>query len=334
MRIFNYQKICQDLLKDLPERQKEVILRRFGLAPKEGPGGGKRETLEAIGRDFGITRERVRQIVEDGFLKIKPKIVKYQKVFQYFSRYLKKCGGLRKEEILLRELGGKNQRAQIYFLLTIGENFERFGDNEDFYSFWTLNLNSFKVAKDIIENFFNKLREIDKPLSLKEPERKVLSKIKNPVLASYLEISKKILRNSDGLYGLSDWPEINPRGVKDKAYLVFKKLGKPLHFNEAAKLIEGALVQTVHNELIKDPRFVLVGRGIYALKEWGYTPGQVKDVISKILKENGPLTQSEILERVLRQRLVRENTILLNLSNKKHFLRNSQGKYKINPEIA
>jgi len=334
MKIFNYQKICQDLLKDLPERQKEVILRRFGLAPYGGPGEGKRETLEVIGRDFGITRERVRQIEENSFLKIKPKIVKYQKVFQYFSQYLKKCGGLRKEKTLLKELDGKKQKAQIYFLLTVGENFERFGDNEDFYSFWTLNLNSFKAAKDVIEKFFNKLREINKPLSLKELERKVLSKIKNPVLTSYLEISKKILRNSDGLYGLSDWPEINPRGVKDKAYLVFKKTDKPLHFNEVAKLIEGALAQTVHNELIKDPRFVLVGRGIYALKEWGYEPGQVKDVISKILKEDGPLTQSEILERVLRQRLVRENTILLNLSNKKYFLRNSQGKYKINPEIA
>jgi hypothetical protein len=69
------------------------------------------------------------------------------------------------------------------------------------------------------------------------------------------------------------------------------------------------------------------------LREWGYEPGQVKDVIIKILKENGPLTKKEILERVLKQRLVKENTILLNLNNKKYFLKDSQGKYKINPEI-
>jgi len=129
---------------------------------------------------------------------------------------------------------------------------------------------------------------------------------------------------------LLDWPEINPRGVKDKAYIVFKKIGKPLHFDEVARLIEGSLVQTVHNELIKDPRFVLVGRGIYALEEWGYFPGQVKDVILKILKEEGkPLTKEEILEKVRKQRLVKENTVFLNLSNKKHFLRNSQGKYEV-----
>jgi len=342
MKIFNYQKICQDLLKDLPERQKEVILRRFALALHLGSGGGERETLEAIGRDFAITRERVRQIEEDGFLKIKPKIAKYQKVFQYFSQYFKRYGGLRKEEILLRELGGKKQRAQIYFLLTISERFERFGEDEDFHSFWAINSDFFKAAKNIIDILSAKLREIGRPLSLKEMS--LFFSLANPVLTCYLEISKKIQKvdermfistlrstraNEEGLFGLKDWPEINPRGVKDRAYLVFKKLDKPLHFKEVAKSIEDTLIQTVHNELIKDPRFVLVGRGIYALKEWGYEPGQVKDVIAKILKEDGPLTQEEILERVLKQRLVKENTVLLNLSNKKHFLRTPQGKYTI-----
>ncbi|MDI6602747.1 MAG: sigma factor-like helix-turn-helix DNA-binding protein [Patescibacteria group bacterium] len=323
MKVFNYQKICQELFKDLSERQKEIILRRFGLPPHQGFGERKRETLEAIGRDFGITRERVRQIEKAGFLKIKPKIVKYQKVFQYFSQYLKKYGGLRKEEILLTDLGGKKQRAQIYFLLTISENFVRFGEDKDFYSFWAINSDFFKAAKNTIEVLSEKLRKIGRPLSLKELG----------VLGSYLEISKKILQNADGLYGLKDWPEINPRGVKDKAYLVFKKLGKPLHFKEITKFIEGSLSQTVHNELIKDPRFVLVGRGIYALKEWGYERGQVKDVIAKILKENGPLTKSEILERVLKQRLVKENTILINLNNKKYFLKDAKGRYQLKTAI-
>ena len=86
--------------------------------------------------------------------------------------------------------------------------------------------------------------------------------------------------------------------------------------------------QTVHNELIKDPRFVLVGRGLYALKEWGYEEGQVKDVILKILKEaRKPLPKEEILAGVLKQRMVKENTVLLNLNNKKYFLKTPEGKY-------
>lgn len=320
MKPFNYQKICRELLKDLPARQKEVISRRFGL------NGTEKETLEFIGQSFGITRERVRQIEKDGFLKMKPRVAQYQKVFQFFAQYLKKCGGLKKEAILLEDLAGKKQKAQVYFLLTISGNFTRFGENEDFYSFWAVDKNSLDLAKKIIGTLFNKLKEAGKPLNLKE----LISFLAfQGSILEYLEISKKILRNSEGLYGLRDWPEINPRGVKDKAYLVFKKMQKPLHFNEVAKLIEGALTQTVHNELIKDPRFVLVGRGVYALKEWGYEPGQVKDVISRILKTAGPLTQSEILERVFKQRLVKESTILLNLANKKYFLRNPQGKYQI-----
>lgn len=303
----------------MPQKQKEIILRRFGLK------NGKKETLEAIGKDFGITRERVRQIEEDGFLKIKPKIGSYQKAFQSFKQYFRKYGGFKKEEILLKELGGKKYQPQISFLLTVSDDFNKFSESADFYSFWSIDKKSLDSFKNVTGTVYQELKKVGRPVSLKELGSFSGAKF----LPSYLEISKKFLKNLGGLYGLKDWPEINPKGVKDKAYLVFKKIGKPLHFNKVAKLIDGALIQTVHNELIKDPRFVLVGRGIYALKEWGYEPGQVKDIIAKILKEDGPLTQDEILKRVSKQRLVKENTILLNLSNKRNFLRDSQGRYKV-----
>jgi hypothetical protein len=336
--MFNYQKICLDLLKDLPQKQKEIILRRFGLkrpgVPAEGVSGRypERATLESIGQDFSITRERVRQIEEDGLEKVKPKGKKYQKIFQYFKKHLKSFGDLRKEELLLAELGGKIWQNQIYFLLNLDPVFKRYGESDDFYSLWLINPSSLGKAKETLNSLYQKLEETKKPFTLKEIS--ALFSLKNSVLESFLEISKKIQINKEGLYGLKDWPEINPKGVKDKAYLVFKKKEKPLHFSRVANLIENSLVQTVHNELIRDPRFVLVGRGVYALKEWGYYPGQVKDVITKVLKENGPQSKEKILEKVLKQRLVKENTILLNLSNRKYFLRDSQGKYRINPEIA
>ena len=112
---------------------------------------------------------------------------------------------------------------------------------------------------------------------------------------------------------------------------VFKKKNNPLHFREVAEFIgPKALSQTVHNELIRDPRFVLVGRGTYALRDWGYEQGVVKDVIKNILKEaKNPLTKEEVLEKVLQQRMVKENTILLNLQNKRYFKKNSEGKYHL-----
>ncbi len=315
----NYQEICLDLISNLPQRQKEVILRRFALR------NNKRETLESIGQGFGITRERVRQIEEDGLTEIKQKAVKYQKIFKDFDQYFKNSGGLKKEDILLEDLGKKKYQAQIYFLLTIAGKFERAGETENIHSLWLADKNALDSAKEAINFLSDKLKEIKKPLNLNELSS--FSDIKKQFLFSYLEISKIIQKNSEGFFGLRSWPEINPRGVKDKAYLILKKQGEPLHFVQVANLIENANLQTVHNELIRDPRFVLVGRGIYALKDWGYQPGQVKDVILKVLKERGPLPKEEILGEVLKQRQVKENTILLNLSNRDYFLRDSQGKY-------
>jgi hypothetical protein len=319
---FNYSQICSNFLKGLPKKQKEVITYRFGLK------GGRRETLESIGKNYGITRERVRQIEKDGLTKLEKEIKKYQKVFQYFKEYFKKVGGIKKEDRLLEELGSQNWQNQVYFLLTLGSNFQRFAETTDFYSFWTINQNSFLEAKKTIDSISNKLKKIGKPLKLKELTN--FRPFNQKALTSYLEISKKIQKNSQGLFGLRDWPEINPRGVKDRAYLVFKKEKKPLHFTQVANLIESALPQTVHNELIKDPRFVLVGRGVYGLREWGYEEGAVRDVILKILKTaKKPLSKEEILEKTLKQRLVKENTILLNLSNKRYFLRTPEGYYKV-----
>lgn len=332
MANFDYSKICLDLLSGLKERERETISRRFGLSNTSyAKKGNERETLESIGQDFGICRERVRQIEEAGFEKIRTKIDNYQNVFKYFLQYLKKFGDLRREEILLSDLGGK-WKNEIYFLLSLQQPFQRISQNKDFYSLWLVNPRSLKLAQKSLIVLTAQLQKQGKPLPLEA--LKVAVSLRKEVLTSFLEISKKIQKNEENLYGLKEWPEINPKGIKDKAYLVLKKAGKPLHFAKVADLIERSHLQTVHNELIRDQRFVLVGRGTYALKEWGYYPGEVKDVISKVLKESEKaLTREEILNKVLSQRIVKENTILLNLGNKKYFLKDSQGKYRPRTEL-
>lgn len=323
MKNFNYQKICSDLISNLEGRQKEIICRRFGL------NEGERETLESIGKDFGICRERVRQIQEDALGKIRTKLNGYEKVFDAFLEYFKKFGNFKKEDILLNELGQKKFKNHVYFLLTLkGEPFQRLNETDKFYSLWFVDKSSIQSAESILNFLYNQLQKTGQPVKFNDLEFPF--PLKKEVALSYLEVFKEIEKNDEGVYGLKEWPEINPRGIKDKAYLVLKKLGKPLHFSQVAHLIEGSHLQTVHNELIRDSKFVLVGRGIYALREWGYSPGQVKDVISEILKqEKKPLTKEEILEKVSRQRMVKTNTILLNLSNKKYFERDSQGRYTI-----
>ena len=333
-----YAKICDDLLKGLPNRTKDVICRRFGFK------SGERETLEVIGSDHGITRERVRQIEKDGITRLKQNLNKYDKVFAYLREQLRNFGGLKREDLLLDLLGNSKYNNHVYFLLNLSEPFIRIGETEDLYSLWTSDNNNLAVAEKLIGHFCKKFQDTNQTIPLpdifnvyqKEVKPIINKPLNNQALISYIEISKKIKAGSEGQLGLKDWPEITPRGVKDKAYLVFKNERKPLHFTDVASLIsvrfnqEKVFSPTVHNELIKDSRFILVGRGIYALKEWGYEPGVVKDVISKVLRDaEKPMTKEEIVLEVLKQRLIKENTILLNLKDKKHFLKTEEGKYVI-----
>jgi hypothetical protein len=334
----DYLKICKDLTKDLPKRTKEVISRRFGFER------GERETLESIGKEYGITRERVRQIERDGFLRIEPKLKNYENIFKHFEAELRTAGDLKREDVLFDQLAEDKNSNCLYFLLTVTKPFQRFSESQEFYPLWTINTNSLSLAKKVMDAFVGKFEEIKKPLSFdeiynlydKEMSDFFDKPLNSQALLSYIEASKKIEPGYEGYFGLKEWPEITPRGMKDKAYLVFKKEQKPLHFLEVARLIgryfeqEKVYPQTVHNELIRDPRFVLIGRGLYALREWGYEPGVVKDIIFKVLKTAGkPLTKEEVIESVLKQRLVKENTVLLNLQGSGEFKRTPEGKYTI-----
>ena len=349
--ILNYQKNCQSLFQRLSSRQKEIISRRFGLE------NGKGETLEAIGNSLGLTRERVRQIIEATLAKMRkgeitPEITR---AFLIFKKYFSDNGGLKKENLLFSEPifnHQENSSSWVNFLLVLEGNFCRISETKDNYSFWAVNPKIFPSVAKLLTLIEKKLLKEKKPLNIKELAS-VSNKTSPQFLKSVLEVSKEILKTADAKYGLKSWPEVNPRGVRDLAILIFRKVKKPLHFIEVANLIDGFLAkrqslqefsvvaassqvqkktnyQTVHNQLIKDSQFVLVGRGLYALREWGYNPGTVKDVISKVLKEaKQPLSEEEVLKRVLSQRLVKESTILLNLGNKKCFLKSDNDRYSL-----
>ncbi|OGZ77276.1 MAG: hypothetical protein A3G45_02280 [Candidatus Staskawiczbacteria bacterium RIFCSPLOWO2_12_FULL_37_15] len=334
MQKVNYPQIYQKITKGLSPKTKEIFSRRFGVKT------GAPETLEAIGKTYGITRERVRQIEEVGFSFVKKQNKEtLDKIFSDFVAYFKEKGGFRKEENVLDELGGKKAKPYVLFLLTLGEQFSRVCEKKDFYYFWSTMQDAQTRVKENLSALVSEIQKIGTPFSKKEFFSKLNLKpeFTESVVASYLEISKKIQETSDGKIGLIDWPEIKPRGVRDKSFLVFKKHQKPLHFTDVAKLIDQLELnfadkktypQTVHNELIKDPRFVLVGRGTYALSEWGYEPGTIKDVILKVLQKNiGPQDKEDIVKEVLTKRLVEKNTVLMNLNNKKYFEKDSDGKY-------
>lgn len=325
----NYTQLVETLLKDLPQRSREVIERRFGLKT-----GTQRETLEKVGHDFGITRERVRQIQEKAIKHIKDnKSEMLSKPFAEFASVINNYGGLRREDLLLDEIGKNNQQNQVFFLLSLGEQFNRFSESNEFHPLWTTESKMFDSAKQQMVKFVKFLKSKNKLIDLKDYS----SKENVPSgFDSWVGTSKLIANNSENLYGLAIWPEVNPKNIKDKAYLILKKSTKPLHFSEIYSSInqEGSiknvLLQSVHNELIRNPEFILIGRGIYALREWGFKKGWVKDILVESLKNSKKgLTKDDLVKDVLKQRQVKESTILLNLSDKKLFQKDNQGNYTL-----
>ncbi len=335
------QKVLTSLFSDLAPRQREVLAARFGLE-----GRGEVQTLAAIGKRYGVTRERVRQI-EAGALGALRKRVKNTPavgdILGASQKFLRNAGGAAEERELLsshKPLVEGVTANHLALFLEMTKAFYSYPADENFISFYYLDKESLKRASDFVGQFAKYARAKKKEilaggfaahLASFLKQKKVDSKIAD----RYLSISKKISKNPYGDVGLAEWPEIDPRTIRDRIYLVLKKNGKPVHFEDIAGLINEtrfsgrkALAPTVHNELIKDPRFVLVGRGIYGLAEQGYEPGTAKEVIHKILKKQGPMSLEEVVLAVQKDRFFKSNTILANLQNKELFDRMEGGAYR------
>lgn len=334
------EEATKKLLGVLPKRMKDIIELRFGLART-----ASRMTLEAIGDKYGITRERVRQIEADAFSRMQksPQMQDLQGLFGELEQHFMAHGGVLKEEAALASLAPHNKfENHIYFLLAIHKPFSRFHESDDYHARWTSGKGADEQAQKVISHAVGEVKKIGKPIT--EPalfevlaaSAKTITGAPQPqtVLAQWLGVSKRIAKNHFGEWGLIDFPTIKPRGVRDLSYMVMSKKAEPMHFSAVAKAIADLVgkkvhIQTVHNELIKDNRFVLVGRGLYGLREWGFEEGTVKDIVSRILKEQGPLSKDNIVSLVCAKRFVKPNTIAVNLDNKKFFKKLGDGRYSL-----
>lgn len=334
---FQPKQISKKLIKILPDRSQDVLTKRYGLGFSSNT-----LTLEAIGKEYGITRERVRQIEENSLSTIRKseEFKKNQEVFTELNSLLSDLGCLVCEIELLDQLS-KNEsvRNHLHFLLVLGNEFKKLKEDENFKHRWYIDSSVTENVETAIKSLYKNLSK-DTLVSDSEIVEEFLNQAhgisdeyKNEeVIRRWLNISKKIGRNPLGEWGRAESPNINVKGIRDYAFLVIRRHGSPIHFREVAEQInklfnKKAHVATCHNELIKDDRFVLVGRGLYALSDWGYASGVVRDVINNLLEKHGPLTKEEIISKVLKERYVKENTILVNLQNQKYFAKDKLGKY-------
>lgn len=335
--IFNVDQFIAKLVADFSPKQKRVIFGRFGIKD------GKRATLQEIGDEFGITRERVRQIEENAIDKLSQQVKEGAgSLINGAVSYLDSVGGARRNEEFMNDVEQKflgkgttryaSHKLAFLFSVAGAPLYER--ETEDAYDYWYTNDESKRKLSDFIKRVVKFFKSSDKNAIL--AEKRHLKEFPDFASQHFITISKSFGKNVFGDFGLKAWPEIEPKTIRDKAYLALKRHGEPLHFENIAKYIssygidkKSAHIQTVHNELIKDERFVLVGRGIYALREHGYESGTVKEVIARLLKKRGPLNPQDVVKMVNEQRMLKENTILLSLQNRKNFKRLGDGRYHI-----
>ncbi len=336
---FKPKQITKKLVDVLPERSQDVISKRYGLGMDTD-----KMTLEAIGQKYGITRERVRQIEENSLAGIRKadQFLEYKNALEELQNLIKELGGVVSEKDLLDHIStNESMRNHIHFLLVLGNEFKKQKENDLFNHRWTIDTDFSEKIEDSIRKLYKAIKS-DQIISESEMISIFQDNLENisdehntdEILKRWLNLSKKIDRNPLGEWGRADSPNINVKGIRDYAFLVIRQHGSPIHFREVADQInkifdKKAHVATCHNELIKDPRFVLVGRGLYALKDWGYASGVVRDVIKDIIDKSGPLTKDEIVAKVLKERYVKENTIMVNLQNPKHFKKSKDGKYSL-----
>lgn len=336
---FKPKQVTKRLLSTLNKRGQDVIESRYGLGAKS-----TKMTLDAIGKKYNITRERVRQIENHSLITIR-KSKEYrdsEPIFTELKEVILTLGGIISEKDLLHTLS-KDPATQnhINFLLVVGEDFKREKEDEEFKHRWHVDPQLAKKIQNALRKLYSKLSDdelivesdiIDEFL---EEVKDLNDQYKNEeVIKRWLALSHKIGKNPLGEWGKTTSSNVNAKGMRDYAFLVIRKHGSPIHFKEVAKAIsqyfdKKAHVATTHNELIKDPRFVLVGRGLYALAEWGYMSGVVKDVIRKIIEKEGPLPKDKIIEKVLKERYVKENTIMVNLQNPKYFKKDKENRYHV-----
>lgn len=334
---FQPLELISALLSCLTDKEADVLKRRYGLS-----GVGK-ETLEAIGASYHVTRERVRQIENLAVKKIKdaPQFHSLIRPIEHvIVSTLEDHGTIMSEQHLLDELGSGNRITEfdqaMIFLLTelLNDRISKVGPDKTFVKGWRTKTADLEFISHTLELLTQTIREANLPMNL-EALLKTLKedRLTDRTVLAMLEVSAVIDHNPFDEYGLREWGSVIPKRMNDKIYLVLKKMNKPMHFVDIAKAItevfkKEAYPPTVHNELILNNHYVLVGRGIYALKEWGYARGVVSDVIVDLLKrQQRPMTRDAIVAAVLEQRIVKKNTIHLALTNKRLFIKQPDSRY-------
>jgi sigma-70-like protein len=362
------QQIIKSLFEHLNPREREILTRRYGLGGKdtetlEKIGKSHQITRERVRQIEANSIRKLNKI--DAVQKSKTGI---DTLGDVVYGILSQSAGVIEEDQLVETVLSVHKKINdiilkqsLYFLLTyiLQHQVDRVEKHSLLSKSWKLKAIELFFIEEIINALVDLITSHEEPMTAEElikafektdfykaNSKKVMELCDlnhdekltlDEIIISYLSSSQVIKLNLFNQWGLSNWKIVSPKTINDKIYLVLKKEEKPLHYKEIALLINAAgfdkktaCAATVHNELIIDKKYVLVGRGYYALREWGYEDGTVEDVIEKVLKKAAkPLEKEDIMDQVLEKKIVKRSTIYLALLNKEKFKKVEGSKYTL-----
>ena len=335
--IKSQKQFVEQMLKNmsfLKPKELDILILRFGL-DNENP-----KTLHAIGQKYNITRERVRQIIYFTKKKIDKNLNPFlKKNILSIEQIVQKNGGLATESKIVADLNLENSVANLGIIRVLAHlNSNLIILKKTLKTKMAWSSKKFSIAK--VTQYINEIEKIldskKQTLTVGDILKKMKTKQTQAAINSIIDIANTLMLSKNHRVGKTSWPDINPKNTKDKIYYVLNEAEKPLHFREIWENIKNSnfagrvpSIPTVHNELIADLRFVLIGKGIYALTKWGYKPGTVKDLLNEMLKKSSKsINQNEIIDKILKMRMISKNTIVMNLISNSHFVRSNDGNWQ------
>lgn len=344
----------KDVLQYCKPKEQLVLVRKFGVLT------GKETPLQRIGKDYNLTRERVRQIESQALMRVRRLMVgnaKYIDLIEDAKKILKDNWGILLEDTVISKIVNLKKYEfnpqEIKLILVSDFDVTYLKRNsclnkcfyidplfEDFLTAMAVYIKQYFDTRGKSVDMYEFIDHLKSEFSKKYDHIPFLKT--NQFFLHYFE-SVRILKMFDGKVGIEEYVDVHPKTIKLKILYTMRRIEKPIHFQELPNKImerfpmKNIKLNTVHNELVKNnDMFVNLGLGLYGLKEWGYQGGTVVEIIIRIFKAaKRPMSVKEISKDLLKEKMVSPNTILLNLQKfKSVFERIEKWVYQLIPSLA
>lgn len=254
---------------------------------------GKIPTLEELGRPFGITRERVRQIVKKGIRKFGhwANLIKLEYFWEKIDHVVASGGGvmhLRSLPALLQDefkWPTAPHSLALGQFLTFWQPSSKFKDDSDFITVDCECLSCDQPLEQLNKLDFSVHASFHiEVLGIKLGEHcKTNCPWKTPVIKFHNAFVEQLIDQAEGRFichgevvlSRNNWLEKYCNSLEDVACHILESHGKPMHFSEIASQVRSKNQNfselsdhNLHAAIIRYDKIKIVSRGTYGLKSW------------------------------------------------------------------